>query len=263
MNDRLTVFADEVELGRTLAGELVDLVESTVADGGTFVLGCPGGRTPVSTYAAMGAEFARRDTDLSRLIIAMMDDYVVRVDDEWRAIPEDAHNSCRRFAHVEIQAVFNAGVGVGHRIPDEHVWIPNPSDPDEYDRRLADRGGVDFFILASGAGDGHVAFNPPGSDERSTTRIVELAEQTRRDNLATFPDYEGLDEVPGHGVTVGVGTIANQSKRAVMIALGDGKRLAVRRLLDGDAYDPDWPATVYRTMPGVRLYADAAAAALS
>lgn len=263
MDNRLTVFADAAELGRSLGGEIVELVESAARNGDSFVLGCPGGRTPGSTYAAMAAEFARRDTDLSGLIIAMMDDYLERVGDEWHPIPADAHNSCRRFAHVDIQAVFNAGVSASHRIPDEHVWGPNPADPAEYDRRLTAHGGVDFFILATGAGDGHIAFNPPGSDEQSTTRVVELAEQTRRDNLATFPDFDGLDAVPTHGVTVGIATIATQSKRAAMIALGDGKQDAVRRLLDGDRYDPEWPATVYRTMPGVRLYADAAAAALA
>jgi len=257
---RLTVFADARTLGIQLAAEIAELADRCLSERGTFILGCPGGRTPMSTYQALAVEFAWRRTDLSHLVIAMMDDYVVAHGHGWATVPATAHNSCRRFAHEDIQAVLNAGRDARFQIVNENVWLPDPAAPTEYDQRLSEHGGVDFFILASGAGDGHIAFNPPGSAEDSTTRIVELAEQTRRDNLATFPDFTGLDEVPSHGVTVGVGTIATQSRRVVMIAHGADKREAVRRLTTGDGYDSSWPATIYRTVPGARLYADVAAA---
>ena len=44
-----------------------------------------------------------------------------------------------------------------------------------YDRRIADAGGVDLFVVAIGGDDGHVVFNPPGTLCESYTRIVELA----------------------------------------------------------------------------------------
>lgn len=257
---RPTVFPTAEALGDALAVEIVDLVEAATAAGRTFVLGCPGGRSPVSTYHAMGQEFARRDSDLSNLVIAMMDDYAIAGPDGWTQPDADLHYSCRRFAREDIQGVFNASLPPEHRVSDDNVWGPDPADPAAYDRRLAEAGGVDMFILASGAGDGHVAFNPPGTAPDSTTRVVLLAEQTRRDNLATFPEFGGLDDVPTHGITVGVGTIAAQSHRAVMVVVGADKRPAVARLLDGDGYDPSWPATVYRIIPGAGLYVDRAAA---
>jgi glucosamine-6-phosphate deaminase len=120
---------------------------------------------------------------------------------------------------------------------------------------------VDFFILASGAGDGHVAFNPPGSAEGSRSRIVELAEQTRVDNIATFPRFGSVDEVPTHGVTVGIRTIAELSRAAAMVLVGVDKRNAFARLSDGQGYDASWPATVVRLVEGAALYADHAASA--
>lgn len=260
VGERVTVFPSAEELGRRLAVEIVDLVEAAGAEGRPFVLGCPGGRSPMSTYEAMGREFGRRGTDLSHLVIAMMDDYALPAGDGWTQPAADLHFSCRRFAHEDIQAVFNAEVSPERRVSDDRVWGPDPSDPGAYDGRLQRAGGVDLFILASGAGDGHVAFNPPGTSLDSTTRVVTLAEQTRRDNLATFPDFDGLDDVPTHGITVGVGTIAQVSRRAVMIVVGPDKRAAVERLLDGEGYDPSWPATVYRVIPGARLYVDQSAA---
>ncbi|WGD37518.1 6-phosphogluconolactonase [Lysinibacter sp. HNR] len=282
------IFATDDDLGHHLAGQIADLMHDAEREGRGFVLGCPGGRTPRSTYAHLAAEVRDRGLSLDRVIIAMMDDYVIPDGDSWQHVPADVHYSCRRFARVEIQEVLNAGaraasargalasaggaqVAAGgvlasamsevraSAISDDRVWFPNPAAPAEYDRRLADAGGIDFFLLASGAGDGHVAFNPPGSARDSQTRVVELAEQTRIDNLATFPDYGSLDDVPTHGVTVGIGTIASLSKRAAMIAQGEGKRAAVARLSAATGYDPEWPATVYREIAHAGLYVDSAA----
>lgn len=256
---RLRVFPDDISLGTALASTIADLAEVRLRAGGHFVLGCPGGRTPATTFAGLASEFTRRDLDLSGLIIAMMDDYVVADGDSWRAVDENVHNSCRRFAREEIQAVINRDITPEHRIPDANVWFPDPHDPESYDTRLTAAGGVDFFILASGAGDGHVAFNPPGSPVDSRTRVVELAQQTRRDNLATFPDFTGIDDVPTHGVTVGIGTIAQQSHAAALVLVGTDKQVAFDRLRDADSYDPTWPASVYTLIDNSHLYVESAA----
>lgn len=254
-------FVDATELGRSLARAIADRAEPALRSGEPFVLGCPGGRSPMTTYRALSHECATRGLDLSAFVIAMMDDYVVPDGDSFRPVPADAHYSCRRFAHEDIQAVLNVEMPAGRRIPDENVWFPDPADPIAYEQRLADAGGVDFFILASGAGDGHIAFNPPGSPVGSLTRIVELAEQTRIDNLATFPDFAGLADVPRHGVTVGIATITTHSKAAAMILIGGDKQIAYSRLTDGSGYDSAWPATAFRLIEDTALYADAAATA--
>ncbi len=117
-----------------------------------------------------------------------------------------------------------------------------------------------MFILASGASDGHVAFNPSGSEQDSDTRVIRLAEQTRQDNLHTFPEFKSLDEVPRYGISVGVGTIVNQSKAAVMVLVGEGKRLAFEKITAARSYDPAWPSSIIVECPNAALHADAAAA---
>jgi len=192
---------------------------------GHFLLGCPGGRSPKPVYAAL----ARMDLDLSGLIIVMMDDYLTGGNGVLTHVDADAHYSCRRFARDDIQGVLNAGRPKAMQIPDAQVWFPDPANPAAYDRRIAAAGGIDYFLLASGASDGHVAFNPAGSDAHSRTRIVDLTEDTRRDNLATFPDFPNLDAVPRHGVTVGIATIA-AARASGMVVWGAGKRRAFAHL---------------------------------
>jgi glucosamine-6-phosphate deaminase len=263
MRVKPTVFDGPEAVGRALAALIADRI-AAARPGRSFLLGCPSGRSPWTTYVALAREVTARRLDLSGLVIVMMDEFVERDDATGRERPIDAAalHSCLRFGQAEIVDRLNAAVGPGRRIGPDRLWVPDPAAPDDYDRQIADHGGVDLFILASGAGDGHVAFNPPGTGPDAATRVVRLAEQTRRDNLSTFPSFGGdINQVPRYGVTVGVGTIREQSKQVVMVAHGAQKAPAVRRMAEADSYQPDWPATILADCASPLLFVDKAAAA--
>ncbi|MDQ0467899.1 6-phosphogluconolactonase [Labrys wisconsinensis] len=256
----LEIFARPDALGEALAGRILAAAAEAGAAGRPFLLGCPGGRSPRPVYQAMAAALAAAPRDLGHVVIVMMDDYLAERDGRLDHVDADAHYSCRRFGREEILAVLNAGLPEPWRIPAANLWVPDPADPAAYDRRIAAAGGIDLFILASGASDGHVAFNPAGTPADTRTRIVPLAEATRRDNMQTFPDFASLAEVPAHGISVGVGTIAEQSRAAAMVLWGEGKRLAFQRIAAADGYDPQWPASVVNLCRNATIFADAAAA---
>lgn len=225
MTAEVRVFADADELGARLADEIVGAHEQSDPD--PFLLGCPGGRSLRSTYRAL----ARRAHDLRRLVVVMMDEYV----EDGAAPPPEAHYSNRGFAHRE----FVEPLG----LRTEQVWFPDPADPAAFEERIAAAGGVDVFLLGSGASDGHVGFLPPGSPRDGRTSVVELATSTRRDNLATFPEFRAVDDVPTHGVSVGLATIADA--RSVRLVLhGTGKRTATERVVSLDRFDASWPASI-------------------
>lgn len=239
------VFPDPETLGRKLAAEIAVEIEDAARAGRPFTLGCPGGRSAASTYRALADEVAARRLDLGHVVIVMMDEYVEATplgSHGWEYHPIDPGlpHSCLRFGREEIVGRMNAAAGPGRGITPERLWGPDPADPEAYDRQIAELGGIDLFLLASGAGDGHIAFNPAGSPADSWTRVVPLGEQTRTDNLATFPTFGGLDDVPRYGVTVGIGTIRTQSKRVVMVAHGSDKGKAAARLARAEGYEADW-----------------------
>lgn len=230
---RVRVFGDADALGAELAREIVGLEPS--------LLGCPGGRSLVSTYRALAAS----DADLSETTIVMMDEYVP-------VPPPSAHHSCRGFALREIAGPLG--------IPEERVWLPDPERPQDYDARIDAAGGIDLFLLASGASDGHVAFLPPGSPLDGRTSVVRLAESTRRDNVATFPEFASADDVPEHGVSVGLGTIAG-ARRVRLVLHGESKRAAAARVTSLDGFDPAWPASVVHVCDDAEIWLDEEAAA--
>jgi glucosamine-6-phosphate deaminase len=226
----LRVFADADELGAELAHEVLARYD---ASDGPYLLGCPGGRSLRTTYRALAAH----GRVLDRLIVVMMDEYL--------GAPPDAHYSCTRFAHEEIAGPLGA----------REVWLPGADDPGAYDARIGDAGGVDVFLLASGASDGHVAFVPPGGARSGRTSVLPLAETTRRDNLATFPEFESLADVPLYGISIGLGTIA-EARTLRLVLHGAGKRAATAQLLGLDEFDSSWPASVVHDHPDAQIWID-------
>ncbi len=254
----LTVLPDEAAIGKHVAQQVLSLLED--ASIRRIVVGCPAGRTPRSTYRALGELAAARRSDLSRLAIVMMDEFLVEMNGQLRYCDPDALYSCRRFAEVELRQALNAGLSRDRQLPASQIHFPDPDDPGRFEDLIAELGGIDFFIIASGTSDGHVAFNPPGSALDSRTRIVELAATTRRDNMSTFPVFATLSEVPKFGVTVGLGTVVQHSKRVALLMSGMGKRAALQRLAELGRFDPSWPASVVFECRHPELVVDAAAA---
>ena len=196
------------DIGALLAARIVAGIRAANGAGRAYVLGCPGGRSPMPVYEALAMQLAGTPLDCSRLVIAMMDEYLlVGPDGALTPPPASAHYSCRGFGEREILGRVNSGLPKPYHIRHDNFWMPDSSSPADYDHRLASAGGIDLFLLACGAGDGHIAFNPPGSRRDSRSRVVELAAQTRRDNLATFPGFKSLDDVPSHGVTIGIASL--------------------------------------------------------
>jgi glucosamine-6-phosphate deaminase len=257
----VTVFDNPQVLGWELAGEILERTRAALRRRRRFLLGCPSGRTPRTIYQALARRAAEANDNLSHLVIVMMDEYL-NADGKGGFVtcPMNAHYSCLGFAFREIQAPINQELPADACIPDHHIWIPDPADPAEYDTRLTDAGGVDLYLMASGASDGHVAFNPPGSPLDGGTSIVALSQETRQDNLATFPQFKSLAEVPTHGVSVGLGTIARLSQEAVLVMHGAGKRESARRVQAAAGFDPAWPATLIHECRRGRVYLDKAAA---
>jgi glucosamine-6-phosphate deaminase len=255
----LRIFPSPAAIGAEVAQRLFKRIELARLSGKRFLLGCPTGRTPRPVYDALARELLTDRQDMSHVVLVMMDEYLVPGENGLRYAPAANEWSCHYFARVEIAGKWNAELSPSYQLPAQSIWFPEPGDPEAFDRRINDEGGIDFFILASGASDGHVAFNPPGSARDSITRVIALTEDTRRDNLLTFPAFQTLASVPSHGISVGIGTIAS-AREAVMIVWGAGKRRSLARMMGAERYDPEWPATVIHECLAGEILADADAA---
>jgi glucosamine-6-phosphate deaminase len=210
------------------------LVAELLARKPTCVLGLATGSTPLGTYAELIRMHREEGLDFSRVVTFNLDEYV--------GLGTGDQHSYRYF----MQHNFFDHINVDPR--DTHVPDGRALDFDayceQYERMIVEEGGIDLQLLGIG-GDGHIAFNEPGSSLGSRTRLKTLTSETVRDNARFFGSEA---DVPRLAITVGVGTIL-ESRQCLLLACGDGKAKAIRDTIEG-------PITAQVTASALQLHRD-------
>lgn len=125
----------------------------------------------------------------------------------------------------------------------------------EYERMIQRIGGVDLWILGIGM-DGHIAFNEPGSERDTRTRLVILTATTVKSNARYFEN--DIAQVPRQAVSVGVATILD-AREILLLAKGKNKAHAVANAILGDETSKV-PASFLQSHPNCTFLLDAPAA---
>jgi glucosamine-6-phosphate deaminase len=112
----------------------------------------------------------------------------------------------------------------------------------------------DIQLLGLGS-NGHIGFNEPGTPFGSVTSLVDLTENTIKDNSRLFAD---INDVPRQALSMGIKNIM-QAKSILMVVSGANKADAVYGMVKGDV-TPDLPASVLQLHPNVTIVCDKAAA---
>jgi glucosamine-6-phosphate deaminase len=220
-----------------------DIFANAVRSGAT-TLGLATGSSPLSVYRELIRRHRKEGLSFADVQAFLLDEYV--------GLPPSHPQS---YAHV-IREEFTGHVDID---PDR-VYSPDGVADDifaaaeEYDAHIAAAGPVDVQLLGIGS-NGHIGFNEPGSSLRSRTRVKTLTEQTRHDNARFFA---GIDEVPRHVITQGLGTICD-ARHLVLIATGGHKADAIAAAVEGPL-TASCPASVLQLHPHVTVVIDEAAA---
>ena len=114
----------------------------------------------------------------------------------------------------------------------------------------------DIQLLGIGS-NGHIAFNEPGTPFDSTTHVVNLTENTIKDNSRLFED---ISQVPTKALTMGIANIMS-AKRILIVANGKNKAQAVYDMVKGQV-NTTCPASVLQNHPDVTVIVDKDAASL-
>jgi len=200
----------------------------------TCVLGLATGSTPLGTYAELIRLHREEGLDFSRVVTFNLDEYV-------GLSPSDPH-SYRYFMQHNFLDHINIDPRDTH-VPDGRA-LDFAAYCEQYERMIADEGGIDLQILGIGS-DGHIALNEPGSSLGSRTRLKTLTTETVRDNARFFG---GGNDVPRLAITMGVGTIL-ESRQCLLLAAGHSKAKAIRDTIEG-------PITAQVTASALQLHRD-------
>jgi len=198
------------------------------------VLGLATGATPVGLYQELVRMHREEGLDFSQVTTFNLDEYVGLS----RTHPKSYHYFMQEhlFRHINV--------------PQQNVYVPSGTTDNYqafckwYEQRIVECGGVDLQVLGIG-GDGHIAFNEPGSSLGSRTRIKTLTRQTIEDNAQYFDRPE---DVPVYAITMGVGTIL-EARQILLLANGAKKAAAIAAAIEG-------PVTSMCTASALQMHRD-------
>jgi len=221
-----------------LAEAAADFIRRQILRKPDSVLGLATGSSPEKTYERLVRFHREEGLDFSKVTTFNLDEYIGLP----AAHPQSYHYfmNDRLFNHINISR--------------QNVYIPEGLAPDPaqfctwYEKQIQECGGIDLQLLGVG-GDGHIAFNEPGSSLHSRTRVKTLTQETIRDNARLFFGEGKEDEVPKFAITMGVGTIM-EAKRLLLIAQGARKARIVKQFVEG-------PVTSAITASALQLHPDA------
>ena len=246
------IYKNDDELAKNLALEiLINLKKNK-----KLVLGCPGGRSLKKTYYYLGKLSYELKISLDKLVIIMMDEYVIKYRGKFRLVNPKSHFSCVRFSTHVIKKLLNYKKNKSNSLKFDNILFPDINNPKNYDKQIKKLGGIDIFLLASGSSDGHVAFNNSNSKLNQKTHITKLSVETRKDNIKTFPKFTKLSEVPKFGVTVGLGTITSLSKKSILVLTGKEKNKAFKKIKYLKKFDKIWPSSIIFNCKKYKIYVD-------
>lgn len=241
MSGAVEVFvADEPdEVARGAAADAAEVLARRPDSAVLFAVG----ESPVALYAELAERRRRGEIDTTRMRAVQLDEYTgIGADDE-RAF----------FRWLERDVIGPLAIGADRVIGLRADAADLEAECARYERAVRDAGGVDLAILGLG-GNGHLGFNEPPSPADSPTRVVELTEESVAANARYWGDRS---RVPRRAVTAGMRVILG-ARETILVATGEHKRAILHAALEGPI-GPDVPASLLRTIPRVRVYADRAA----
>jgi len=232
---------DSAEMGRLMAGELVDLVEARNREGQPSRVIVPCG--PSSWYAPWTQEVNTRGVSLARLTVFHMDECL---DWQGRPLPRRHPYNFRTF----MEEHFYGGIEGRLQVPEaqRHWLLPSTL---ERVRAAIDEAPIDLTLGGWGQ-DGHVAYNQARRHPYHPVSLEELERSTIRvqeNNLDTILALAhrtfgaAYAFVPPMSVTLGLSECLSARQVRVFSDTGAWKQTALRVALFSEP-TPEYPMTL-------------------
>ena len=232
----LLVAENDDDFAALAAATLVEKLET--AKNPLLVL--PTGNTPLGMYRALLDRYRDRDDLWPHVRFLELDEY--------RGLAPDD----RRLFQGWLARVFLDAIGIA---PENRTLFRSDAADAEaeivrIENWLKENGPIDLAVLGLG-GNGHIAFNEPGTPFDRRTHLVTLTPDT---TAANAQYWGGIDHVPQTAFTLGLGTVAT-ARQTMLLVNGAHKAGILNRVLTGPI-TPEVPATYLRRQQNVTIIAD-------
>lgn len=226
-----------------LSAKALEMMKGVVVHNPYAVLGLATGTTPLGLYRHMIEDYNSHGTSYAHIRTVNLDEY--------QGLPKNHNQS---YAYFMRENLFrHLDIEEGNTNIENGMAQDEQAECERYNKLLTEMP-RDIQLLGLGS-NGHIAFNEPNTPFGSETHVVDLTENTIKDNARLFAD---ISEVPRKAFTMGIKQIM-QAKQILILASGANKADAVYKTVCGKVTE-EVPASVLQLHPNCILIADKEAA---
>ena len=221
---RTKIYSDSHEGAKSIAQTVAALIRDKEKEGERCVLGLSGGSSPLEVYD----ELVRMHHEEG---LSFADVLVFNVSEFFPVYEGERHSNAQLLRTYLLDKVdFKSE---NFYTPDSTVNRSNVYDfCRHYEELIEQHEGLDLVLVSVGL-VGNIAYNEPGSQISTLTRLMLLDNESQRD-LQRY--YSSISEVPSSAITIGLSTLLN-AKQVILLAWGEHKSAILKEIIEGKTDD--------------------------
>ena len=221
---RTNIYADTNEGACSVAQKVATLIRDKENQGERCVLGLSGGFSPLGVYDELVRMHREEDLSFADVVVFNVSEFFLSNQDERHSNAKLLRTYLLDKVDFKPENFFT---------PDASVNRTNVYDFCRHYEELIDQyDGLDVVLVSVGL-VGNIAYNEPGSQISTLTRLMLLDNESQRD-LKRY--YSSISEVPTSAITMGLSTLLN-AKQVILLAWGENKSAILKDVIEGKTDD--------------------------
>ncbi len=235
----VTIFKGQEDAAKMIVDDIIITTNRKINEGKKCVLALAASSACIPVYEALVKEYENGRLSFKSIEIFSIDEYY----------PLDRNELQTHYRFLK-EYIFDLT-----DIPQKNIHCLQSNRMDDvadycqrYEEEIKLSGGIDMLIT------GGMGSNEPGSPYNSRTRLITMNYTTR---VSAASDFFGVEYVPNHAITMGLGTIM-EARKIYYLAWGEGKAGSIKKLVEGSVTDQN-PASYLQQHNNVHVIIDDAA----
>jgi len=241
------IYENALSGSKKVAAEIAELIKEKNSKGELFVLGVTGGRSGIELYDELARLHKEEGLSFKKVAIVNLYEYYPLANAIELSFLARIKETLLDHVDIDPNNIIAPDATVDRKDVVEHCKT--------FEEKIAAVGGIDFQLLGIGKG-GNIGFNEPGSQENSSTRLIMLNRESRKE--ASRHLSAGLMEPPVSAITLGISNIL-KAKRVVLLSWGEDKAHVVHTAVE-DSVSEAFPASFLQHHPNATFVIDIHAA---
>jgi len=221
---RTNIYADSTEGAIAIAQKVATLIRAKENEGERSVLGLSGGFSPLGVYYELVRMHREENLSFADVVVFNVSEFFPVYDSERHSNTQLLRSYLLDKVDIKPENFYT---------PDSSINRSNVYDYcRHYEELIEQYEGLDLVLVSVGL-VGNIAYNEPGSQISTLTRLMLLDNESQRD-LKRY--YSSVSEVPTSAITIGLSTILN-AKQVILLAWGENKSSILKEVIEGKTDD--------------------------